>query len=101
MNSYLDRELTTTFFVGEKMVFGKFLIIHRDLEMESIITTETKGEYGHDASKKVKGRNRHVLVNTVELVLIVVVHVASIQDHDGAKNVLKKAKELFPELKFI
>ena len=53
-------------------------------------TTEIAGERGYDAGKKVKGRKRHLLVDTLGLVLIVVVHAASIQDRDGAKLVLEK-----------
>lgn len=37
---------------------------------------------------KVKGRKRHILVDTMGLLLTVVVDAASVQDRDGAKNVL-------------
>ena len=53
-------------------------------------TTEIAGERGYDAGKKVKGRKRHPLVDTMGLLLIVVVHAASIQDRDGAKLVLEQ-----------
>jgi transposase len=43
---------------------------------------------GYDAGKKVMGRKRHLLVDTLGLILHVVVHPASIQDRDGAKLVL-------------
>jgi transposase len=48
--------------------------------------------------KKIKGRKRHHLVDTMGLVLFVVVHVANIQDRDGARPLLAKAKGLFPRL---
>lgn len=71
------------------------------LDSQSVKTTETKGERGYDAGKGVKGRKRHILVDTMGLLLIAVVHVASIQDRDGAKIVLEKAKRCFSRLKLI
>jgi putative transposase len=43
---------------------------------------------GDDAGKKIMGRKRHLLVDTLGLILHVVVHSAAIQDRDGAKLVL-------------
>ena len=48
--------------------------------------------------KKVQGRKRHLLVDCLGLLLAVVVHPADVQDRDGAKLVLSKAKALFPSL---
>jgi putative transposase len=41
------------------------------------------------------------LVDTIGLLLCVVVHPANIQDRDGAKQVLEKAKDQFPRLKLV
>jgi len=71
------------------------------LDSQSVKTTSTKGVRGYDAGKKVKGRKRHILVDTIGLVLMIVVHTADIQDRDGAKLVLEKAKSLFPRLRLI
>ena len=49
-----------------------------------------------DAGKKVKGRKRHILVDTLGLLLSVVVHPADMQDRDGAREVLRRARSLFP-----
>jgi putative transposase len=54
-----------------------------------------------DAAKKVKGRKRHILVDTLGLLMIVVVHTANIQDRDGAKLLLEQVKDSFPRLKLI
>lgn len=71
------------------------------LDSQSVKTTSTKGVRGYDAGKKVKGRKRHILVDTIGLLLMIVVHTADIQDRDGAKLVLEKAKSLFPRLRLI
>jgi putative transposase len=49
----------------------------------------------------VKGRKRHIVVDTIGLLLAVVVHAADVQDRDGAKLVLSKLLGQFPRLKLI
>ena len=71
------------------------------LDSQSVKTTETPGVRGYDAGKKIKGRKRHILVDTIGLLLIVVVHTANIQDRDGAKLVLEQIKGTFSRLQLI
>ena len=71
------------------------------LDSQSVKTTETPGVRGYDAGKKLKGRKRHILVDTTGLLLMVVVHAANIQDRDGAKLVLEKVKGTFSRLQLI
>lgn len=47
------------------------------------------------------GRKRHILVDTMGLLLAVLVHAGSLQDRDGAKELLSKAKGCLPRLKLV
>jgi transposase len=51
---------------------------------------------GYDAGKKIKGKKRHILVDTLGLMLNVVVHPADVQDRDGGLLVLQAVRRLFP-----
>jgi transposase len=44
----------------------------------------------------VAGRKRHLLTDTLGLLLAVVVHPADVQDRDGAEPLLRRARRLFP-----
>lgn len=55
----------------------------------------------YDAGKQVKGRKRHVLSDTMGLLLTVIVHKADVQDRDGAKQVLEKARPQYSRLQRI
>ncbi len=50
---------------------------------------------GYGAGKKVKGRKRHILLDTLGLLLSVIVHFADIQDRDGTFHLLRQARRLF------
>src|SRR3954447_24958108 len=71
------------------------------IDSQSVKTTEQGGPRGKDAHKKVSGRKRHLVVDTLGMVVAAVVHSAGIQDRDGAKLVLKKMVGRFPRLKKI
>jgi putative transposase len=63
------------------------------IDSQSVKTTLIAGESrGYDAGKKTKGRKRHIIVDTMGLVLAVVVHSASIQDRDGAKIIMENLR---------
>jgi putative transposase len=71
------------------------------IDTQSVKTTEQGGPRGKDPHKKVNGRKRHLVVDTLGMVLAAVVHSAGIQDRDGAKLVLEKLVGRFPRLKKI
>ena len=58
------------------------------IDSQSVKSTETSDERGYDAGKKVNGRKRHIVVDTIGLILWVMVLPANIQDRDGAKQLL-------------
>lgn len=54
------------------------------IDSQSVKSTEVAGVRGFDGGKKVKGIKRHIVVDTLGLILIAVVHSAGIQDAEGA-----------------
>ena len=58
------------------------------VDSQSVKSSECSDLRGYDAGKKIKGRKRHLLVDTLGLVLLVLVLPANLQDRDGARLLL-------------
>ena len=65
-------------------------IIDSQSVKSTLVSSESKG---FDAGKKVKGIKRHIITDTLGLVLAVVIQSASVQDRDGAMEVISKMTE--------
>ena len=64
------------------------------MDSQSVRNTSVAGEEkGFDAGKRIKGRKRHILTDTLGLLICVVVHSAGVQDRNGAHLLLEKARD--------
>jgi len=71
------------------------------MDSQSARTTSVGGIRGYDGGKKLSGRKRHLLVDTLGLVLTATVHAADIQDRAAVPQVLQGVKDVFGRLAHI
>jgi putative transposase len=72
------------------------------VDSQTVKATEVGGEHGYDGAKKMNGRKRHIVVDTLGLLLAVVVTAASVDDAVGAQQVVGKLRpEDYPRLRAI
>ena len=71
------------------------------IDSQSVKTSESGGICGFDAGKKIKGRKRHIVTDTLGLMVGLVVHGADVQDRDGAPEVLESIRARWPWLRHV
>jgi transposase len=73
------------------------------VDSQSVKGADTVGRdsRGYDAGKKVNGRKRHIVTDTLGLLIVVLVTAASVQDRDGGKLVIERAKMAMPSIVLI
>lgn len=73
------------------------------VDSQSVKGADTVGRdsRGYDAGKKVNGRKRHVVVDTMGLLIAVMVSTAGLQDRDGGRGVLQRAKIAMPSIALV
>lgn len=71
------------------------------IDSQSVKSTESGGDVGIDGNKNIKGKKRHILVDTLGLLLIVLVTTASTSDTAAGETLLSKVRTTFTRLKLV
>jgi putative transposase len=71
------------------------------IDSQSIKTRSLTEEKGYDGNKKINGRKRHIITDTMGFIIAIVIHSADIQDRMGAKEVINELQFKYPRLKKI
>jgi putative transposase len=71
------------------------------IDSQSVKAPSALGGGGYDAAKKVKGRKRHIAVDTDGRLLMVNLSTADIQDAQGAEQIIKAVRQRWPWLKHL
>ena len=71
------------------------------IDSQSVKTPDQAGERGYDAGKKIKGRKRHLAVDTLGLILFMTITSAAIPDRVAARNLIGSLVKMFGRLQIL
>jgi len=92
LHEYLRKKLR--YAVGRKLKPSAAII-----DSQTVKSTECSETRGYDAGKKINGRKRHIAVDTLGLLLLVIVTTANVQDRDAAQRLLAGLFKSFGKVK--
>ena len=68
------------------------------MDSQTVKTTGVCEQQGYDGHKRIKGRKRHIAVDVLGLLLMVIVHSAGLQDRAGARLLIPEVMKRFPSI---
>jgi len=71
------------------------------VDSQSVKTPDQAGERGYDAGKKIKGRKRHLAVDSLGLILAMRITSAAVQDRDAAKSLIPRITSMYQRVQAI
>ena len=71
------------------------------IDSQSVKTPDQAGERGYDAGKKIKGRKRHLAVDSLGMILAITITSAAVQDRDAAKGLITLLLSMYQRVQII
>jgi len=81
--------------LGRDLAASAGIIDAQSVKGADTVASRTRG---YDAGKKVNGRKRHIVTDTLGLLMLVTVTTASVQDRDGGRTILEQLRFVMPSI---